>query len=37
VLVALVATDEQLDEALDLFEAAVEQALGVPRMAATAG
>ena len=37
VLVALVATDEQLDEALDIFEAAVEQALGVPRMAATAG
>jgi 4-aminobutyrate aminotransferase / (S)-3-amino-2-methylpropionate transaminase / 5-aminovalerate transaminase len=37
VLVALVATDEQISEALDIFAAAVEQAVGAPRMAATAG
>jgi 4-aminobutyrate aminotransferase / (S)-3-amino-2-methylpropionate transaminase / 5-aminovalerate transaminase len=37
VLVALVATDEEISEALDIFGAAVEQAVGAPRMAATAG
>jgi 4-aminobutyrate aminotransferase / (S)-3-amino-2-methylpropionate transaminase / 5-aminovalerate transaminase len=37
VLVSLVATDEQLDEALDIFEAAVGQATGARNLAATAG
>jgi 4-aminobutyrate aminotransferase / (S)-3-amino-2-methylpropionate transaminase / 5-aminovalerate transaminase len=37
VLVSLVATDEQLAEALDIFEAAVEQAAGARDLAATAG
>jgi 4-aminobutyrate aminotransferase / (S)-3-amino-2-methylpropionate transaminase / 5-aminovalerate transaminase len=37
VLVSLVATDEQLDEALDIFEAAVGQATGARDLAATAG
>jgi 4-aminobutyrate aminotransferase/(S)-3-amino-2-methylpropionate transaminase len=37
VLVALVATDDQIDEALDIFAGAVEQAVGAPRLAATAG
>jgi 4-aminobutyrate aminotransferase/(S)-3-amino-2-methylpropionate transaminase len=37
VLVPLVATDEQIDEALEIFAGAVEQAVGAPRMAATAG
>jgi 4-aminobutyrate aminotransferase/(S)-3-amino-2-methylpropionate transaminase len=37
VLVSLVATDEQIDEALDIFGAAVEDAVGAPRLATTAG
>jgi 4-aminobutyrate aminotransferase/(S)-3-amino-2-methylpropionate transaminase len=37
VLVSLVATDEQIDEALDIFGAAVEGAVGAPRLATTAG
>ncbi len=37
VLVSLVATDEQIGEALDIFEAAIEQAVGAPRLATTAG
>ena len=37
VLVALVASDDEISEALDIFAAAVEQAVGAPRMAATAG
>jgi 4-aminobutyrate aminotransferase/(S)-3-amino-2-methylpropionate transaminase len=37
VLVSLVATDEQLAEALDIFESAVEAAVGAPHMATTAG
>jgi 4-aminobutyrate aminotransferase/(S)-3-amino-2-methylpropionate transaminase len=37
VLVSLVATDEQIGEALDIFEAAVGQAVGAPPLAATAG
>ena len=36
VLVSLVATDEQIDEALDILSAAV-QAVGAPRLATTAG
>ena len=37
VLVALVATDEQIAEALDIFEGAIEQAVGAPHLATTAG
>jgi 4-aminobutyrate aminotransferase/(S)-3-amino-2-methylpropionate transaminase len=37
VLVSLVATDEQVAEALDIFESAVAQAVGTPHLAATAG
>jgi 4-aminobutyrate aminotransferase / (S)-3-amino-2-methylpropionate transaminase / 5-aminovalerate transaminase len=37
VLVSLVATDEQIDEALDIFGAAVEGAVEAPRLATTAG
>jgi 4-aminobutyrate aminotransferase/(S)-3-amino-2-methylpropionate transaminase len=37
VLVALVATDDQIAEALDIFETAVEQAVGAPHLATTAG
>jgi 4-aminobutyrate aminotransferase/(S)-3-amino-2-methylpropionate transaminase len=37
VLVSLGATDEQIDEALDIFGAAVEGAVGAPRLATTAG
>jgi 4-aminobutyrate aminotransferase/(S)-3-amino-2-methylpropionate transaminase len=37
VLVSLVATDEQLDEALDIFGAAVEAAVGASSLAATTG
>ncbi len=37
VLVSLVATDEQIDEALEIFGAAVEGAVGAPRLATTAG
>jgi 4-aminobutyrate aminotransferase / (S)-3-amino-2-methylpropionate transaminase / 5-aminovalerate transaminase len=37
VLVSLVATDEQVAEALDIFERAVEQAVGAPHLATTAG
>ncbi len=37
VLVALVASDDEISEALEIFAAAVEQAVGAPRMAATAG
>jgi 4-aminobutyrate aminotransferase / (S)-3-amino-2-methylpropionate transaminase / 5-aminovalerate transaminase len=37
VLVSLVATDEQIGEALDIFEGAIEQAVGAPRLATTAG
>jgi 4-aminobutyrate aminotransferase / (S)-3-amino-2-methylpropionate transaminase / 5-aminovalerate transaminase len=36
VLVSLMATDDQLAEALDIFEAAVEQAAGARKLAATA-
>jgi 4-aminobutyrate aminotransferase/(S)-3-amino-2-methylpropionate transaminase len=37
VLVSLVATDEQIAEALDIFEGAIEQAVGAPHLATTAG
>jgi 4-aminobutyrate aminotransferase / (S)-3-amino-2-methylpropionate transaminase / 5-aminovalerate transaminase len=37
VLVSLVATDEQIDEALDIFGAAVEAAAGASSLATTAG
>jgi 4-aminobutyrate aminotransferase / (S)-3-amino-2-methylpropionate transaminase / 5-aminovalerate transaminase len=37
VLVALVATDDQIAEALDIFEGAIEQAVGAPHLATTAG
>jgi 4-aminobutyrate aminotransferase / (S)-3-amino-2-methylpropionate transaminase / 5-aminovalerate transaminase len=37
VLVSLVATDDQIAESLDIFEAAVEQAVGAPHLATTAG
>jgi 4-aminobutyrate aminotransferase / (S)-3-amino-2-methylpropionate transaminase / 5-aminovalerate transaminase len=37
VLVSLVATDEQIAEALDIFEAAIEQAVGAPNLATAAG
>jgi len=37
VLVSLVATDDQIAEALEIFGAAVEQAVGAPRLATTAG
>jgi 4-aminobutyrate aminotransferase/(S)-3-amino-2-methylpropionate transaminase len=37
VLVSLVATDEQVEESLDVFEAAVDEALGVPLAAAASG
>ncbi len=37
VLVSLVATDEQIGEALEIFEGAIEQAVGAPRLATTAG
>ena len=37
VLVSLVASDEQIDESLDVFEEAVEQALGVSAQVAAAG
>jgi 4-aminobutyrate aminotransferase/(S)-3-amino-2-methylpropionate transaminase len=37
VLVSLVATDDQIAEALDIFGAAVEQAVGAPNLATTAG
>jgi 4-aminobutyrate aminotransferase/(S)-3-amino-2-methylpropionate transaminase len=37
VLVSLVATDEQIDEALEIFGAAVEGAVGAPGLATTAG
>jgi 4-aminobutyrate aminotransferase/(S)-3-amino-2-methylpropionate transaminase len=37
VLVSLVATDEQVDESLDVFDAAVDEALGVPLAAAATG
>ncbi len=37
VLVSLVATDEQIAEALDIFEAAIVQAVGAPTLATTAG
>jgi 4-aminobutyrate aminotransferase/(S)-3-amino-2-methylpropionate transaminase len=37
VLVSLVATDEQIGEALEIFEAAIEQAVGAPHLATAAG
>ena len=37
VLVSLVATDEQVEESLDVFDAAVDEALGVPLAAAATG
>ena len=37
VLVSLVAEDEQIDESLDVFEAAVDEALGVRAAVAAAG
>jgi 4-aminobutyrate aminotransferase / (S)-3-amino-2-methylpropionate transaminase / 5-aminovalerate transaminase len=37
VLVSLVATDEQVEESLDVFDAAVDEALGVPLAAAVTG
>jgi 4-aminobutyrate aminotransferase / (S)-3-amino-2-methylpropionate transaminase / 5-aminovalerate transaminase len=37
VLVSLVATDEQVDEALEIFGAAIEAAVGAPDLAPTAG
>ena len=37
VLVSLVATDDQIAEALDIFEGAIEQAVGAPHLATTAG
>jgi 4-aminobutyrate aminotransferase/(S)-3-amino-2-methylpropionate transaminase len=37
VLVSLVATDDQIAEALDIFAGAVEQAVGAPHLATTAG
>jgi hypothetical protein len=37
VLVSLVATDEQIGEALEIFEAAIEQSVGAPHLATAAG
>ncbi len=37
VLVSLVASDDQIAEALDIFESAIEQAVGAPHLATTAG
>jgi 4-aminobutyrate aminotransferase/(S)-3-amino-2-methylpropionate transaminase len=37
VLVSLVATDEQVEESLDVFDAAVDEALGVPAAVAATG
>ena len=37
VLVSLVATDEQVEESLDVFDAAVDEALGVPVAVAATG
>ena len=37
VLVSLVATDDEVAEALDIFEGAIEQAVGAPHLATTAG
>jgi 4-aminobutyrate aminotransferase-like enzyme len=37
VLVSLVASDEQIDESLDVFEAAVVEVLGVPAAVAATG
>ncbi len=37
VLVSLVATDDEIAEALDIFEGAIEQAVGAPHLATTAG
>ena len=37
VLVSLVASDEQIDESLGVFEEAVDQALGVSAQVAAAG
>ena len=37
VLVSLVASDDQIAEALDIFESAIEQAVGTPHLATTAG
>jgi 4-aminobutyrate aminotransferase/(S)-3-amino-2-methylpropionate transaminase len=37
VLVSLVASDEQIDESLDVFDAAVDEALGVPVAVAATG
>jgi 4-aminobutyrate aminotransferase / (S)-3-amino-2-methylpropionate transaminase / 5-aminovalerate transaminase len=37
VLVSLVSTDEQIDEALEIFAAAVEQSVGAPHLASTRG
>jgi hypothetical protein len=37
VLVSLVATDEQIAEALEIFGAAVEEAVGTSSLATTAG
>jgi 4-aminobutyrate aminotransferase/(S)-3-amino-2-methylpropionate transaminase len=37
VLVSLVASDEQIDESLDVFEAAVGEVLGVPTAVAATG
>jgi 4-aminobutyrate aminotransferase/(S)-3-amino-2-methylpropionate transaminase len=37
VLVSLVASDDQIAEALDIFEGAIEQAVGAPHLATTVG